>query len=79
MENERELLSCLFRMNRFEEISILIHKYKPDTWPFHIEQFKIVIEQEELELILFFLKRRECRRLLDDQYIQKKIVQKYLR
>ena len=66
-------------MNKFEEVSILIHKNKLDVWPFNIEQFKIVIEQEELELILFFLRRRECRRILDNPYIQKQIVQKYLK
>lgn len=66
-------------MNKFEEVSILIHKNKLDVWPFNNEQFKIVIEQEELELILFFLRRRECRRILENPYIQKQIVQKYLK
>jgi hypothetical protein len=39
----------------------------------------MVIEKEELDLILFFLKKRECSVVLDDQRIQKKIVETYMR
>ena len=69
----------MFKMNKFEEISILIHKHKEDTWSFSVSQFKIIIEQEELELILFYLKRRDCRSILDTHSIQKKVVQRYLK
>jgi hypothetical protein len=69
----------MFQMNKFEEISILIHKHKEDTWVFTVSQFKTIIEKEELELILIYLKKRECRRILDTHSIQKKIVQRYLK
>lgn len=78
LETEKELLNCLFAMERFEEIALLIHKYKPDTWHFSNEQFIKVIREHELELILFFLKRRECRRILDELEIQTIIVKEYI-
>jgi len=65
-------------MERFEEIALLIHKYKSDTWSFSNEQFMKVIKKYELELILFFLKRRECRRILDEFVIQIIIVKEYI-
>ena len=34
----------------FEEISILIHKHKEDTWVFTVSQFKILIEKEWKEM-----------------------------
>ena len=65
-------------MERFEEIALLIHKYKPDTWDFLNEQFIKIIRKHELELILFFLKRRECRRVLGEIEIQTIIVKEYI-
>lgn len=79
MDNDKELLSCLFHLKCFEEISILIHNHRNEDWPFKKEQFKMVIEQEELDLILFFLRRRECRVVLEEHHIQKRIVNTYLK
>jgi len=78
LETEKGLLNCLFAMERFEEIALLIHKYKPDTWRFSNEQFLKVIRKHELELILFFLKIWECRRILDELEVQIIIVKRYI-
>jgi len=72
------LLNCLFQLERFEEIALLIHKYKQDTWHFSNDQFIKVIKKNELELILFFLKIRECRNVLDEYDIQLIIVKEYI-
>jgi len=57
----------------------LIQNKKRDEWTFKKQQFKMVIEKEELDLISFFLKKRECRVVLDDQRIQRKIVETYMK
>jgi hypothetical protein len=41
--------------------------------------FKIVIDNEELELIIYFLRIKDCRVILEDHAIQKKIIEKYIR
>jgi len=69
----------LFQLECFEEISILINNHKNEDWPYKKEQFISVIKQEQLDLIFFFLKRRECREVLFHHEIQKVIVDKYLR
>lgn len=78
LDNEKDLLNCLFDMERFEEIAMLVYKYNYETWHFSNEQFVKVIKKNELELILFFLKRRECRRVLDESEIQTIIVKQYI-
>jgi len=65
-------------MERFEEISMLVHKYNYDTWHFSNDHFVKIIKKNELELILFFLKRRECRTVLDEYDIQTIIVKNYI-
>ena len=79
MEHDQNLLSVLFQKNCFEEISNLIWKKKIYNWNFTKEHFKFIIEQEQIDLILYFVKIRDCRVILEDYGIQNRIVNKYMK
>ena len=73
-----ELLNTLFNVGCFDEISILLYR-KPNHWPLLKEQFEKVIIGERLDLIIYFIKIRECRVVLDYPEIQKIIASKYMK
>ncbi len=80
IDKDSELLQRLFDHRRFDEISLLIFKHKKGIkWNLTREMFKIVIDNEELELIIYFLRIKDCRVILEDHSIQKKIVEKYIK
>ncbi len=80
LEKDNQLLEKLFQKKCFDEISNLIFKKKLiNKWNINQNQFKLVIEHEEFDLILFFLKIKHCRKLLDEHSIQSKIVNKYIK
>ncbi len=49
------------------------------SWSFTKDQFKIVIKLEQIDLILYFLKMRECRVVLEEFEVQEIIVEKYMK
>ena len=80
IDKDQNMFQVLFDKKCFDEIGSLIYKHqKVDQWKITDDQFRIVIENEELELILFFLRRKECRIILTDSKIQKLVLEKYIR
>lgn len=80
LEKDDQLLEKLFLKKCFDEISALLFKKKMmNKWNLNPNQFKIVIEHEEFDLILFFLKIKHCRKILDEHTIQSVIVKKYIK
>ena len=79
LDKDPDLFQKLFDYKRFEDISSLIVRYKKSfKWKLSSEMFKILIENEELELIIHFLNFPECRKCLEEEAIQKIIVDKYI-
>lgn len=78
LEKDEKLLETLFDVRCFDEISTLIFR-NPGVWKFTKNQFETLIEEGELDLILYYVKLRECRLILDDYENQKKIVNKYIK
>jgi hypothetical protein len=76
---DNDLLQRLFDNNCFNEISLLLSKTKKIRWLLTKDMFRSVIENEELDLILFFLTKPEVNSLIKDPLIQKKIVDKYIK
>jgi hypothetical protein len=80
LESDKELLTTLFNNNCFDDVYNLIWKNKNFNLSFTKEQFKIVINDgEQLDLILYFLKSRDCRVILDDIDVQRNIVKNYMK
>ena len=79
LDQDQDLLTTLFETNCFDQISVLIYNDMIYKWTFTKEQFKTVIEQSRLDLIVYFLNMRNCRIILDEPGIQKTIVQQYMR
>lgn len=77
LDADKELIEKLFLLNKFEEINILLWK-KEYNWDLKKEHFKKVIEANECDLILYFLKISHCRVELNDHKIQKMIVSNYI-
>jgi hypothetical protein len=79
LDQDQELLTTLFQTNCFDQISVLIYNDMIYKWTFTKEQFKTVIEQSRLDLIVYFLNMRNCRIILDESSVQKVIVQQYMK
>jgi hypothetical protein len=80
LEYDKDLLTTLFTNQCFNDVYSLMWKKNSHAWSFTKEQFRIVINDgEQLDLILYFLKIRECRLVLDEHAIQKKIVKVYMK
>lgn len=78
IEYDEELLNNLFENLCFDEISTLIWK-KRLPWNFTKEHFKLAIEHDQFELILHFIRLRDCRSVLNEKPYQKKIVDQYMK
>ena len=78
MKNDTNLLSTLFQVECFDEISILLYRM-PGVWSLNKEQFILTINKNQLDLTLYFLKIRSCVIVLDDFKIQKLIVDNYIK
>lgn len=72
------MLETLFEIQCFDDISTLIYR-KTGNWHFTEQQFQILIDKGELDLILFYLKIRKCRVILMNHNIQNTIVYKYIK
>jgi hypothetical protein len=78
IEKDRNLLATLFEVHCFDDISTLIYRI-PGRWEFTKEQFSVLIEEGELDLILYYVRIRECRVILENPENQKKIINNYIR
>lgn len=80
LDKDKDFLQTLFDKKCFDEISYLLYseRYR-NSWERTKEQFKTVILNHELDLILYFLKFRECRTILEDKDIQMCIAHDYMK
>ena len=70
-------VQSLFENNLFEQISIIINKW---PWSYFSNQkyFETVIDGKNGELILHYLKKKDCLRVLTCEIYQKKIVEDFI-
>ena len=79
LDSDTTLLQTLFRNKAYDEISILLYRYPNHPhWRITPINFKEVILNEGLELIILCLNEKGCKIVLDDLSIQKTIVNNYL-
>jgi hypothetical protein len=77
IEYDPEILKTLFENEYFDDFATLIRRF-PDQWKFNTDHLKTAIYKGQLDLILFFLTKRECRAILNEESIQKVIVRDYM-
>jgi len=74
-----DLFASLFKCGLYDEINILIYRYpNHKNWYFTQQNFKTIIRDKVVNLILPCLKVDECKEILRDDEIQKNIVSNYL-
>ena len=79
LDKDKNLLQALFRNKAYEQISILLYRYPNNVyWKISPNNFKEVIENNGLDLILLCLKEKHCQTVLDSPEIQRIIVDNYL-
>ena len=79
LDKDRNLLQALLNNKSYDEISILLYRYPYNThWKFTENNFKDIIENCGLDLILLCLHDAECRTILENHSIQETIVSQYL-
>ena len=79
LDNDTTLLQTLFRNKAYDEISILLYRYpNHEHWRITPQNFKEVILNEGLDLIILCLNEKGCKVVLEDLNIQKTIVNNYL-
>ena len=74
---DSSFIESLFKNNLFEQISIIINKW---PWSNFSNQFyfETVINGKNGELILYYLKKKDCLRVLTFEMYQKKIVEDFI-
>ena len=79
LDNDSTLLQTLFRNKAYDEISILLYRYPNHPhWRISQTNFREVIQNDGLELIILCLQEDECKLILEDRKIQRTIVNNYL-
>ena len=77
IERDKTFIDTLFQYECFDQISVLISKWPGEKFA-NPEYFRKVIYKIQTELILFYLKRRECKLILTDHSLQEYIVKEYM-
>ena len=79
LDMDNDLFSSLFKCGLYDEINILIYRYpNHKNWNFTQHNFRTIIKDKAVNLILPCLKVYECREILREDEIQKNIVSNYL-
>ena len=79
LDKDKNLLQALLNKQSYDEISILLYRYPYNSqWKFTEENFKEIIENCGLDLILLCLQDAECRHILENPNIQEIIISHYL-
>ena len=79
LDMDNDLFASLFKCGLYDEINILIYRYpNHKNWYFTQQNFKTIIRDKVVNLILPCLKVDECKEILRDDEIQKNIVSNYL-
>ena len=76
---DNELFYSLFKCGLYDEINILTYRYPNNkNWFFTPQNFKSIIRDKAVNLILLCLKVDECKEVLKEDEIQKNIISNYL-
>ena len=79
LDMDNELFSSLFKCGLYDEINILIYRYpNHKNWNFTQQNFRTIIRDKAVNLILPCLQVYECRKILRENEIQKTIISNYL-
>ena len=76
IQNDPTLINSLFQYNCFEQISLLTSILPEDLFS-KPDYFRTVIYKKVPELILYFVRKTECRHVLAESKIQEYIVKEY--
>ena len=76
IDKDNSFIDALFQYNCFEQISTLVSKWPAEKFS-NPDFFKIAIHKKQTELILFYLTRKETRKILLERSIQEHIVKEY--
>ena len=76
IQNDPTLINSLFQYNCFEQISLLTSILPEDLFS-KPDYFRTVIYKKVPELILYFVRKTECRHVLAESKIQEFIVKEY--
>jgi hypothetical protein len=79
LDQDTMLLSVLFDTASYDKIAALIFTGQINRWEITKDQFRMVIEQSRLDLIVYFLNLRSCRMILEDFQIQQTVVSSYMK
>ena len=79
LDMDNDLFNSLFKSGLYDEINILIYRYpNQKNWNFTQQNFRTIIRDKAVNLILPCLKVSKCVEILKDSEIQKNIVSNYL-
>jgi len=79
LDTDNDLFSSLFKSGLYDEINTLIYRYpNHKNWNFTQQNFRTIIKDQAVNLILLCLKEDECKEILREDEIQKNIVSNYL-
>ena len=79
LDQDNELFNSLFKSGLYDEINILIFRFKNHkSWHFTKAYFKTIIKSKVTNLILPCLKDEKCKEVLKETEIQQFIVSNYL-
>ena len=79
LDMDNDLFSSLFKSGLYDEINILIYRYpNHKNWNFTQQNFRTIIRDKAVNLILPCLKVYECKEILRENEIQNIIVSNYL-
>jgi hypothetical protein len=77
IEKDPTFIQSLFEFSCFDQISYVLNRFPQDQIA-RPEYFRKVITEKESELILFFIKKQNCRAVLSEPAIQELIVRQYI-
>ena len=79
LDMDNELFYSLFKCGLYDEINILTYRYPNNkNWFFTPQNFKTIIRDKAVNLILLCLKIDECKEVLKEDETQKNIISNYL-
>ena len=79
LDMDNELFYSLFKCGLYDEINILTYRYPNNkNWVFTPQNFKTIIRDKAVNLILLCLQVDECKEVLKEDETQKNIISNYL-
>ena len=79
LDMDNDLFNSLFKSGLYDEINILLYRYpNHKNWNFTQQNFRTIIRDKAVNLILPCLQEDKCKEILRESEIQKNIVSNYL-